>query len=237
MAATSEPGTSAQAEQHARWIVQTLGGLAGDVVVDVGANVGTLSDLLWRHADPRTRLVSIEPLPENLAVLRARCEAAACPRWRVEACAVSDREGTTWLEVEHTDAHGWNSAVRGTPGAGRVEVPCRTLFSLVEDATIVKLDVEGHEYAILDQALPAAHRVRAWVLELHKTEGRPLERTLGALADRGYRLRAAGRRPDAPDGDWQAFAVPQSLTWEPIPVARTRADGSIFKMLHLIALR
>src|SRR5262245_30132860 len=90
--------------------------------------------------------------------------------------------------------YGKNSVVVAAGGEGVREVPCRRLEELVPDATVVKLDIEGHEYQVLPTALPALDKVRAWALELHMVEGHPLEQTLASFAERGYRLYAAGRK-------------------------------------------
>jgi FkbM family methyltransferase len=208
----------------------------GQLVVDVGANVGRLSQFFWDQGDERTRVVSVEPLPQNLEALAKRVKAADSERWRVEACAVSAIDGTVWIEASRSDEHGWNAAVRDRTAEGFIEVPCRRLSTLVPDATLVKLDIEGHEYAVLDEALGAMTQVRAWAVELHMVTGHPLQSTLTAFADHGYTIVAAGQHPGDP-GTWRNIPVPTSLGWERIPVAQRRPDGSIFKMLHIIAKR
>lgn len=214
--------------------------LRGQVVADVGANVGVLSQFFWEHGDADTRVVSIEPLPHALEQLhaRARDQGGGDPRWRIEECAISDRNGTAWIEPEHDEREGWNSAVRASgPGPGRLQVPCHRLPELVPDATIVKLDVEGHEYAILDDALPAMPGVHTWAIELHMVHGRPLEDTLAMLVRHGYEVVAAGQRPGDRSGTWHDVPVPAGLGWSRIPVAQRRPDGSVFKMLHVLARR
>jgi FkbM family methyltransferase len=209
----------------------------GQVVADVGANVGRLSQFFWDHGDEHTRVVSVEPLPANLEPLRARVSAAKSERWRVEACAVSSVEGTVWIESSHSREHGWNAAVRSAEAPGLIEVPSRRLSTLVPEATLVKIDIEGHEYAVLDDALGTMRNVGCWAVELHMMAGHPLQTTLAAFADHGYAVVAAGQRPGDASGAWQNVAVPPSLGWDRIPVAERRPDGSIFKMLHIIAKR
>jgi hypothetical protein len=118
-----------------------------------------------------------------------------------------------------------------------VEVAARPLADLVPDATVVKLDVEGHEYAILPGALETMPHVKAWLLELHGVADHPLEETLSRLVDRGYALMAAGTSRSNPDGPWVNVAIDPSLTWDAIPGTRTIRDGmpNLFKMLHVIA--
>jgi hypothetical protein len=114
-------------------------------------------------------------------------------------------------------------------------VPCRPLSQIVPDATVVKVDIEGHEYGVLEEALPRLSRVRAWALELHRVPGRPLQRALGALMAQGYRVYAAGRQPG--ESRWVSAEISATLDWADVPATKVRADGREFKMLHVLALR
>jgi FkbM family methyltransferase len=233
-------------EDQGRWYLRHFD-VRGEVVADVGANVGALSQFFWDHGDEHTRVISIEPLPENLAELSARARTAGDPRWRVEACAVSDRTGTVWMQViaaggAHDGAHDGphDGVVREGPGPGLRELPCRTLPELAPDATIVKLDVEGYEHAILDHALSRMPGVHAWAVELHQSSSmstfRPLEQTIAAFEAAGFAVHAAVRHKDDPSR-WQSARVRPSLGWHRIPPAISRPDGSVFKMLHIVACR
>lgn len=110
---------------------------------------------------------------------------------------------------------------------------------MCRDATIVKLDVEGHEYVVLDDALSALPHVQAWSLELHMIPGRPLQGVLRLLPEHGLERRIAGRTHSDPHGPWRAVAVPSSLDWS----ASRRCcagDGEIapgLKTIHTIAKR
>lgn len=67
----------------------------GDVVVDVGANLGLFS--LWAHEQaPGIRIVSVEPNPDVLPYLRANLELNDV-RAQVVPAAVTDRVGKTTL--------------------------------------------------------------------------------------------------------------------------------------------
>jgi FkbM family methyltransferase len=215
-----------------RWYAEHLT-LRDQVVADVGANVGRFSQFFWDASGGTSRVVSIEPLPENVAAIRERIRAANTDRWTVEACAVSTRKGSVGLAVQRLPEGGWNSVV--TAKAPMRTVPCKPLSQIVPDATVVKVDIEGHEYGVLEQALPRLARVQAWALELHRVPDRPLQRTLGALLAQGYRLYAASREPHDPR--WVSIEISATLDWADIPASRIRADGREFKMLHVLALR
>lgn len=217
-----------------RWYADNIP-LHGQVVADVGANVGRLSQFFWEASGDAGRVVSIEPLPENVAAIRARIRAAGTDRWTVEACAVSARRGKVGLNVFRTPQGGWSSVVSAEGPTRRVA--CHPLSVLVPDATVVKLDIEGHEYRVLEEALPRLPRVHTWAVELHMIPGQPLQRVLGAFMGHGYRVYAAGRARDGAADAWLSAEVSATLDWSSVPVTTLRHDGSPFKMLHVLAQR
>jgi FkbM family methyltransferase len=214
--------------------------LRNQVIADVGANVGRLSEFFWEQSGGTSEVISIEPLTENVAAIEERISRrAAAPRWRVEAVAASDHDGEVALEAANTAGAGWNSTVLrdGRAGPASRRVPCRRLSGLVPHATVIKVDVEGHEYVLFDEALAALERAHTWALELHSVPDRPLEVTLARFIGHGFSLVAAGRSAREPAGPWQSVPIGADLSWERIPVARRLADGSPFRMLHVIARR
>jgi FkbM family methyltransferase len=221
----------AMGEQE-RWYAEHIP-LRDQVVADVGANVGRFSQFFWDASGGTSRVVSIEPLPENVAAIRARIRAANTDRWTVEACAVSTRQGSVGLAMQRMHEGGWNSVV--TEKSAARTVPCRPLSQIVPDATVVKVDIEGHEYGVLEEALPRLLRVHAWALELHRVPDWPLQRALGVLMAQGYRVYAASREPEDPR--WVSAEISATLDWADVPPAKVRADGREFKMLHVLALR
>jgi FkbM family methyltransferase len=220
-------------DSQERWYADHIP-LRDQVIVDVGANVGRLSQFFWDASGGTSRVVSVEPVMENVAAIRERIRAAGADKWTVEACAASSRTGTVTLSVAPHSAGGFNSVVAG--GKGGRKVKCRTLASIAPDATVVKLDIEGHEYEVLEHALPRLQNVRAWALELHYVPGRPLQPALAAFMGEGYRLYAAAADEDGPDGRWVSREVSATLDWSSVP-GGVLPDGRAFKMLHLLALK
>ncbi|HZO13277.1 MAG TPA: FkbM family methyltransferase [Polyangiaceae bacterium] len=222
-------------DNQERWYRDNLP-LEGAVVADVGANIGRLSQFFWEQVGPQGRVVSIEPQPENLRELERRAEGHA--NWRIEACAVSDREGTVLMRTFDVP-YGKNSMVVSDAGELIREVVCKRLEDLVPDATVIKVDIEGHEYHVLPNAVAALAQARAWALELHMVEGHPLEETLQMFSKAGYRVLAAGRKREDPEGAWLSVRIPVTLSWDKIPGTPTEIDGipGLFKMLHVLAVR
>jgi FkbM family methyltransferase len=229
-------------DDQERWYLDNLP-LEGAVIADVGANVGRLSQFFWEHGGKNCRVISIEPQPENVQVLRTRIADSGADNWSVEACAVAATTGTVQMQCFDVE-YGKNSVivedgVEGGVDASLRSIDARRLTDLVPDATVVKLDIEGHEYAILPDALRELKHVKAWALELHMMEGHPLETTLQMLRDHGYELYAAGRKRDDPNGPWLSAPLPAGLSWAQFPGTKTTLDGvpGMFKMLHVLALK
>ncbi|MEZ4442637.1 MAG: FkbM family methyltransferase [Polyangiaceae bacterium] len=221
-----------------RWYREVLR-LEGEVVADVGANVGRLSAFFFEAVGPKGRVVSIEPIPANIAAIDKRIRKAgprAKKRWQLKRCAVAPTVGKVRMRVVNA-AWGTNAMVT-SEGDELVEVAARPLVDLVPDATVVKLDIEGQEYAILPGALAEMPGVHTWALELHGVEGYPLEETLGLLKEHGFELLAAGQRRDDPKV-WLSLPIDSTLTWDAIPGTPTTRDGlpGVFKMLHVVARR
>lgn len=226
-------------EAQKRWYAETLP-LVGEHIVDVGANVGELSDFFFSALQGQGSLLSVEPLRENVEQIEqriARCSGS--PRWQVRACAVSDEQKTVSLRVGSSEGTHWNSQVIPSPSPGQSvrTVPAQTLSSLCPHATVIKLDIEGHEYAVLADSLPKLPSVKAWAVELHMMPGSSLAQTARSFVQAGFRVFGAGRKRDDTRGAWLSAELPDGLEWDAIPVAQRRTDGSVFKMLHIIALR
>jgi FkbM family methyltransferase len=168
----------------------------GDVAVDVGANKGSYLPWLARAAAPG-RVVAFEPQAALAAYLVRACRAAGLPNVTVEAAGVSDRAGTLPLHVpgrgpSSPGASFEPSVVALSPGRD-VAVPVLRLDEYFRAETrriaALKVDVEGHELAVL--------RGASGVLEMHaplvvfECEARHagedgLSAALAFFAERGY---------------------------------------------------
>lgn len=155
-----------------------------DLVVDLGANVGAFSWLisrLCREQNLRRQIVALEPNPENASFLRSQPFAA---NLEIEEAAVGPVDGTGHLiagansVTDHVDFSGTKS---GRP------VRVRSLASLCPHPALVKMDIEGGEWPILRQGLPA--NIRHLLLEWHAN----------GSVDHGGR----SRPPDFIPGEWK----------------------------------
>jgi FkbM family methyltransferase len=162
--------------------------LTGGLLVDVGANVGSVSLLL---ADKVDRAILFEPNPIAAARARENLELNQLP-FEVHELAVSDIQGT----VEIEDAGGASSCNRTIVGF-ETTIPKRTVRRVTLDQfldegaisseiSVLKIDVEGHENAVIRgmRRLLESKRVRLVMFEyLQRTN---LREALAAFESAGY---------------------------------------------------
>lgn len=133
--------------------------------IDVGANDGSYVHYLRRYA---RRVVAYEPMPHLAAALRAKFPA----RVRIEAMALSDDTGSVELRMPLVDGilvEGCSTisfdASATYAGYRSVEVPMARLDDVYQgDVGFIKIDVEGHEQAVLDGAVETIRRCRPRLL-------------------------------------------------------------------------
>lgn len=135
-------------------------------ILDLGAHVG-MFDVYMFERFPDARLTAVEPDPLNSVVLR-RCLRV---NDRLGNCQVLDAAASN-QSGRAPFAFGLGAASTLHPGAaaGRyVEVDLVDAFDLFSGADLVKMDIEGGEWAILDDERLAAAAIPALVLEYHPT--------------------------------------------------------------------
>jgi FkbM family methyltransferase len=150
----------------------------GDVVVDVGANVGYLTSLAAARAGRLGRVIAVEPHPAVFGLLQSNVESwSGDPRLapiELHRLALSDRAGVgTIVGGPHFE---WNMglsklAEREADGQQSHEVQLRRVDELLARSPVglLKVDVEGHEAAVLAGAggLLEQHLVRDIIFEDH----------------------------------------------------------------------
>lgn len=158
------------------------------LALDIGSNLGITTTVLAGFFD---RVEAFEPNPR----LAARTARGLRGRAVVHPVALSDKAGMAELRIpvdEGVTLDGWASLDRPQVGADacwqRVPVETRTLdsFDFVH-LDFVKIDVEGHEIAVLQGASETLARHRPWlVVEAWEDHREPVQQMLAAL---DYRLR------------------------------------------------
>jgi FkbM family methyltransferase len=121
-----------------------------DVVVDIGAHIGTFS-LLASTKARRGRIYAVEACRDTFNFLRLNVALNKADNISVHHLAISDRQGTCRL---YYDAGNWgNSTVRRLSRYGE-DVTCCTLSDFldanrIERCSFLKMNCEGAEFPIL----------------------------------------------------------------------------------------
>jgi FkbM family methyltransferase len=169
----------------------------GDLVVDVGANVGYMTSLAAVRAGTNGRVLAFEPHPvvfELLSANVARWNGAAIAKIEPQAVALSDRAGKAELNAGR--AFHANMGLATLEGASEataedvlVPVELKRLDELIGEERIglMKIDVEGHEPGVLrgSQRLLRSGLIRDVIFEDHNRY--PSESTR-LVEEAGYRL-------------------------------------------------
>ncbi|MEA2802911.1 MAG: hypothetical protein QOE49_3006 [Rhodospirillaceae bacterium] len=133
--------------------------------IDVGANDGCYVHYLRRHA---RQVIAFEPMPSLARMLRRKFRRGVV----VESMALSDTAGTVSLRMPVVDGvvvtgcSTVSSVASATYPAHRaIEVPMDRLDSVYGgEVGFIKIDVEGHEQAVLDGAIETIRRCRPRML-------------------------------------------------------------------------
>jgi FkbM family methyltransferase len=155
-----------------RWVRQIL--QPGAVFVDVGANIGYFTLLAASRIGPSGRVLAFEP--STWACRRLRQTVASNKLTQVEVLPIglSDHVGVMPLYITPDELRNHTpSMVEGEHKAVE-KVSVRTLSGCLQDAGItaldlLKIDVEGHEPAVLRGGLEwlTSGRIKALMIELN----------------------------------------------------------------------
>lgn len=146
--------------------------MQGAVVYDVGANVGIYSLLASLRVGASGSVYAFEPLARNLKYLRRHITLNNLQNCIILETAVSNREG-----VLPFSAAVWNSHMARLSPDGEMSVPSTTLDACIygekrlRPPTILKIDVEGAEFDVLQGAARALTEFHPTIfLEIHGTQ-------------------------------------------------------------------
>jgi len=145
-------------------------------IVDVGANTGQWSGMLLNLVRPE-KLIIIEPLPDAFAVLQEKF--GNNRRVQLHNVAIGEREGVETLKVTR-DTTGASllqprEEMRAVIGSNwtitaEVEVKMTTLDRLLVDlaeVSLLKIDVQGYEKAVLAGAKQTLAKTKFLLVELN----------------------------------------------------------------------
>ncbi|MFE6779082.1 FkbM family methyltransferase [Streptomyces sp. NPDC057702] len=198
-----------------RWMEGRL--RPGDVLVDVGANVGYFSLLGSGLVGPEGRVVALEASPVSHGRVLRHIAVNGIENIRAVNAAVSDREETLTFVLASSRNTGANSIVPyDGPAESTFDATAYPLTELLEAdeiarARVIKIDVEGAEGAVVRGLLPALDRMRPDVeLAVEVTPAR-MEKLGFSVEDLLEAMRVRGFHTYRLTNDYRAASYPQAL--------------------------
>jgi FkbM family methyltransferase len=166
------------ARYEERFDAALLGAIrSGDIVWDIGANIGLYTAKFAAKVEPSGHVVAFEPSPRNVEVLRARFTDTN----RVTICpvALADQPGTATFYANGDSNGTTDSLVERTADAVPHQVEIRRGDEFLQrfPPNVIKIDVEGFELEVLRglRDVLSSPDLRSVMIEVH----------FGILSDRG----------------------------------------------------
>jgi len=200
----------------------------GDLVVDVGANIGYYSLLFAKLVGPDGHVIAIEALPKLAQVLALNLERNGASNVRVVNVAAAGEPGEVVLyEAPRTNIGMTTTrADRGFPAATTVQaLPLDRILTADEAkrTRLIKIDIEGAEPPVVERLLDTLDLYSAELAVAVETN--PLENPQWSeLFDR---FRAAGFRAYDLGNDYDWVKLMSGVDARPRPIdalPRTQAD-------------
>ncbi len=154
---------------HEKPVSSFLKSIDGHVFVDVGANYGYYSMLLRKDFQ---KVYAFEPIPSIFKELESnlgKFDDVECIR----------------KAVSNVDGRSVKLSYRGSQGFA--ETVTLASFFLDTEIDLIKVDVEGEEWKVLEGAEPILERIKSWVVELHDPDRK--EELENWFVSHGYSVR------------------------------------------------
>jgi FkbM family methyltransferase len=206
----------------------------GDVVLDIGANIGYMSLLAASAVGPRGRVVAIEASAATYRKLKANLNRNDARQVQAIHGAVADQLGTLTLFHAPDTNTGMTSLVRDF-GEGGEAVQAGPLQHWVAPddlrrARLIKIDVEGAEAQVLESLLPLAGELSAKVeivceISPELVPAEQLSRLIERFMSAGFRLYSL------PDDTMENYLSPPAEAWA------VRLEGPLTRRTELIFSR
>lgn len=136
------------------------------VVLDLGANIGLFTLWVLEHY-PACTIVAVEPDQDNVTLLKRNLELNGL-QGDVEVLVAAAGVNVDIARLEAGRAQLSRLSLPGEPRENTVEVPVIDVLPLMASSDMVKIDIEGSEWAILQDPRLIETATRVILLEWHK---------------------------------------------------------------------
>lgn len=157
-------------EAFTYWLLQQFEEKGGNFI-DIGANLGYYSCLFGFIANKNGLVLSVEPEPDNLVLLRENIRINNLESIQISPVAVGNTNGEVTLNLYKGSNRGRHSIVAANSGR-TVKVPLKRVDDLAKDffpaeqrINLIKIDVEGYEPFVLEGAHDTLLRTDAVAIE------------------------------------------------------------------------
>jgi FkbM family methyltransferase len=175
---------------HELAVSEVMWRLADGLAVDVGAHVGYFTGLLATRAQ---RVVAFEPNPDLHRLIEENAGRWAGAKVTVDRRAVSNVTGVATLHVPRGAGNDGLATLEAGSGDDEQVETVRLDDAIDGEISVLKIDVEGHELAVLEGL--GELRVRNVIFE--ELEGLPSP-VSAWLEDRGFRIYGIEQRLRGP---------------------------------------
>jgi FkbM family methyltransferase len=157
----------------------------------LGEDISFDLDLIATH---RTVVHGFDPTPRSVEWVRRQ---SLPPQFQLHAEGIADFDGEATFHPPRDPSHVSHSMVEADGGSPGIRVPVRRLESIMaslghRQVDILKMDIEGAEYAVIDHLATTGIRPRQFLVEFHhrfSAVGWPrTQASLATLRSCGYRL-------------------------------------------------
>lgn len=185
---------------------------SGDVVLDVGAGIGTEVAAFSGAIGDSGRLIAVEADPEAFRRLKRLISASGFTNVTAVHAAVTDRAGSVMLACD--GGEGVTNSIR-TSGGTFVRVPALTLDSLVEELDLgqvdfLKMNIEGAETLALSGFTEHWEKVKNWCISCHDflpgESFKTLDFVIGWMRQRNLSVLRLDAEPGKPWVEFYVFA-------------------------------
>lgn len=155
-------------------------------ILDCGSNIG-LSLIYFKKMHPKAELVAFEPDPAIFKVLEHNLRQAGISDAKLVNACLSNKPGQVAFFCEGSDG---GKMATEDHDKNVIQVKAITLDSYInKPVDLLKIDIEGAEFDVLEQIQDKLHFVDRLFVEYHSHENQPqrLGAMLQILTDAGFR--------------------------------------------------
>ena len=174
---------------------------SGDVVIDVGANIGDYTLIACKKIGNSGKVLAFEPLPETFSILKRNIQLNKITHCQPFQKAVGEKPGIVNLyktNASGTMAH-LDSFLNGKELIKKHETEVITIDAMlrsydIENVNMIKIDVEGFEHEVLLGCLNSfkKKKIQKILCEIHfkylESKGKSDETVYGLLREHGFTI-------------------------------------------------